>query len=64
MVHYNPVGAKGHEDLMQVSVQIEGLNIIGLMDGGSTSSLGGQTLYHELRELGIPMQVFLSHSSG
>ena len=49
-VHYNPVGAKGQGDLMQVAVQIEGLPVIGLMDGGSTSSLGGQTLYQELWE--------------
>ena len=48
-VHYNPLGAKGQGDLMQVAVQIEGFPVVGLMEGGSTSSLGGQTLYQELR---------------
>ena len=43
---------------MRVAVQIEGLPLVALMDGGSTSSLGGQTLFHELQELGIPMQEF------
>ena len=43
-VHYNPVGAKGQGDLTWVSVPIEGIPIVGLMDGGSTYSLGGQTI--------------------
>ena len=50
------MSAKGQGDLMQVAVQIEGLPIVALMDGGSTSSLGGHILNNELRELGIPMQ--------